>query len=45
MVADYLNIFLMGLVFMFGYNAVSAILKGLGDSRTPVVFLAISTRD
>ena len=43
MAADYLNIFLMGLVFMFGYNAVSAILRGLGDSRTPVVFLAIST--
>jgi putative MATE family efflux protein len=43
MAADYLNIFLMGLVFMFGYNAVSAILRGLGDSRTPLIFLAIST--
>ncbi len=43
MAASYLNIFLMGLVFMFGYNAVSAILRGLGDSKTPLKFLAIST--
>ncbi|MGI6702590.1 MAG: MATE family efflux transporter [Clostridia bacterium] len=43
MAAEYLNIFLLGLIFMFGYNAVSAILRGLGDSRTPLLFLAIST--
>lgn len=43
MASSYLNIFLVGLVFMFGYNAISAILRGLGDSKTPVIFLAIAT--
>ena len=28
---------------MFGYNAASAILRGLGDSRTPLIFLSIAT--
>ncbi|MCX6271997.1 MAG: MATE family efflux transporter [Bacteroidetes bacterium] len=39
----YLNIFLLGSVFFFGFNGTSAILRGLGDSRTPLVFLIIST--
>ena len=43
MASSYLNIFLTGLVFMFGYNAISAILRGLGDSKTPLKFLAMST--
>ena len=43
MASTYLNIFLAGLVFMFGYNAASAILRGLGDSRTPLIFLSIAT--
>ena len=29
----YLNICMGGTIFMFGYNAVSAVLRGLGDSR------------
>ena len=36
MAAEYLNIFLLGLIFMFGYNAVSAI-KGPGRPRTRFV--------
>ncbi len=40
---DYLNIFFIGMIFMFGYNVVSAVLRGLGDSRTPLRFLFIST--
>ena len=28
-----------GLVFIFGYNAVSAILRGMGDSRHPMIFI------
>ena len=32
-----------GMVFIFGYNIVSAILRGMGDSRTPLVFIAIAT--
>jgi len=41
--ATYLAIFMGGLVFMFGYNVLGAILRGLGDSRTPLLFLAYST--
>ncbi|HHY91437.1 MAG TPA: MATE family efflux transporter, partial [Clostridiales bacterium] len=40
---DYLNIFFIGLIFMFGYNVLSSVLRGLGDSRTPLRFLFIST--
>lgn len=39
----YFNILLYGFVLMFGYNAISSILRGLGDSRTPLYFLLIST--
>lgn len=41
--ANYLLVFLAGLVFMFLYNVLSAILRGLGDSRTPLLFLVYST--
>jgi len=35
----FLNIFFTGLIFLFGYNGTSAILRGLGDSKTPLYFL------
>ena len=35
----FLNIFLSGLIFLFGYNGTSAILRGLGDSKTPLYLL------
>ncbi|MDD5066943.1 MAG: MATE family efflux transporter [bacterium] len=38
----YLNIIFSGMIFMFGYNAVSAILRGLGDSKTPLYYLIIA---
>ncbi|TYP46579.1 MATE family efflux transporter [Thermosediminibacter litoriperuensis] len=41
--SGYMNIFFSGLIFMFAYNTLSAILRGLGDSRTPLVFLFYST--
>ena len=31
-----------GLVFVYGYNIVSAILRGLGDSKRPFLFIAIA---
>ena len=31
-----------GLVFIYGYNIVSAILRGLGDSKHPFVFISIA---
>jgi len=40
---SYLQVYLLGLIFFFGYNGVSAILRGLGDSKTPLYFLIIST--
>ncbi len=39
----YFNVYLMGIIFFFGFNGTSAILRGLGDSRTPLYFLIIST--
>ncbi|MBL7110451.1 MAG: MATE family efflux transporter [Bacteroidales bacterium] len=40
---SYLTIYLSGLVVFFGFNGTSAILRGLGDSKTPLYFLMIST--
>jgi putative MATE family efflux protein len=40
---SYLAIYISGLIFMFLYNALSAILRGLGDSRTPLRFLVYAT--
>ena len=39
----YLGIYLTGMVAFFGFNGTSAILRGLGDSKTPLYFLMIST--
>ncbi|MBR6736028.1 MAG: MATE family efflux transporter [Oscillospiraceae bacterium] len=39
---DYMVTCLVGLVFIYGYNIVSAILRGMGDSRRPFVFIAIA---
>ncbi len=39
----YLRIIFAGFIPSFGYNAVSAILRGLGDSRTPLYALIIAT--
>jgi putative MATE family efflux protein len=39
----YLRIIFVGSVVSFGYNSVSAILRGLGDSKTPLYALVIST--
>jgi len=36
---QFLIIYFSGMIFLFGYNATSAILRGLGDSRTPLYFL------
>ena len=38
----YIFICSLGLIFVFGYNAISAILRGLGNSITPMYFVAIS---
>ncbi len=38
----YLIVTLIGLIFIFGYNALSAILRGMGDSKHPLYFVAIA---
>lgn len=38
----YIAIASSGIIFIFGYNAISAILRGLGDSKTPVYFISIA---
>jgi putative MATE family efflux protein len=40
---QYLQLLFAGMIFLFGYNTVSAILRGLGDSKTPLYFLIIAT--
>ena len=32
----------LGILFICGYNAISAILRGYGDSRRPMLFIALS---
>lgn len=39
---DYTVTCIFGLLFIYGYNIVSAILRGMGDSRRPFVFIAIA---
>lgn len=39
----YLDIYIWGLPFLFFYNIATGIFSALGDSRTPFVFLAVSS--
>lgn len=39
---DYVWVCAAGLIFVFAYNAISAILRGLGNSIAPMFFVAIS---
>ncbi len=39
----YFDIYMAGTVFFFGFHGTSAILRGLGDSKTPLYFLILST--
>lgn len=39
---DYVTICFYGILFICGYNAISAVLRGYGDSRRPMYFVALS---
>lgn len=39
----YLNIYILGLPFVFFYNIATGIFSAMGDSRTPFLFLAFSS--
>ena len=40
--SEYVFICACGIFFIFGYNAISGILRGLGDSKSPLIFVAIA---
>lgn len=39
----YFTVCAYGLVFTYGYNVVSAVLRGMGDSKHPFVFIALAS--
>lgn len=39
----YLTVYLSGVFLLFGFNSIAAILRGVGDSKTPLYFLIISS--
>lgn len=39
----FFKILMLGAISSFGYNTISSILRGLGDSKTPLYFLVMST--
>lgn len=41
--SDYLQIYLGGLILMFGFYGTNAVLRGMGDSKTPLYFTIFST--
>ena len=40
MTLDYVIISILGVFFIYGYNVVSAVLRGIGDSKDPFIFVA-----
>ena len=40
---DYLTVCAVGMPFIFGYNMVSAVLRGMGDSKRPLIFVAVAS--
>lgn len=40
---EYSLVCIIGTVFIYGYNLVSAILRGLGDSKRPFLFIAVAS--
>lgn len=38
----YSTVCMIGLIFIYGYNMVSAVLRGIGDSKHPFVFISIA---
>lgn len=40
---DYTIVCMLGLLFIYGYNIVSAIMRGMGDSKRPFMFVAIAS--
>ena len=43
MATSYFNVFMLGMIAFFGFSATSSVLRGLGDSMTPLYFMMIAT--
>lgn len=39
---SYFTITMLGMIFIFGYNALSAVMRGMGDSKNPLIFVAVA---
>lgn len=39
---DYATVCMFGLVFIYGYNIVGAVLRGMGDSKHPFIFISMA---
>ncbi|HAN20736.1 MAG TPA: MATE family efflux transporter [Clostridiales bacterium] len=39
---SYFNVTMLGTIFIFGYNALSAVMRGMGDSKNPLTFVIIA---
>ena len=39
---SYFMITTLGTIFIFGYNALSAVMRGMGDSKNPLIFVTIA---
>jgi len=39
---SYVVVCMSGMLFIYGYNIVSAILRGMGDSKHPLIFVAVA---
>ena len=39
---NYSTVCIAGLIFIYGYNMVSAVLRGMGDSKHPFIFIAMA---
>ena len=38
----YLLVSILGIVFIFGYNALGAVMRGMGDGKTPMKFITVA---
>lgn len=40
---SYLNVYMAGMILFFGFSGTSSVLRGLGDSKTPLYFLILAS--
>ncbi|SFQ46969.1 putative efflux protein, MATE family [Lachnospiraceae bacterium XBB1006] len=39
---NYATVSMLGMIFIYGYNIVSAVLRGMGDSMRPFIFISVA---